>query len=157
MPCVIHDMRIFVLSILSSIGWLVFTVSFAVLLNNQPAFFGQKVAAFNALTAVHYLLAISGWITNAASIWYSVTSGRKSYMGTFLIIFLTVVLIVAGGVVNDYGRIAYSLTFNGQLLLPDSAKAAMAGCLLYILFDLGKLIALFHRSKTVSLSYTNKV
>lgn len=151
-------MRIFVLSILSTIGWLVFTVSFAVLINNQPTIFGQKAADFNALTAVHFILSITGWVTNAASIGYSLTPGKKNVAGTLLIIFLTVVLIVAGGVINDYGRIAYSLTFNGTLFLPDSAKAAMAGCLLYILFDMGKLIALFHRSRvTTTLKYSSKV
>ena len=151
-------MRIFVLSILSTIGWLVYTVSLAVLINSQPAIFGQKAADFNALTAVHYLLALLGWLTNASSIGYSLTHGKKNIVGTLLIIFLVVLLIIAGGAMNDYARIAYSLTFNGRLLLPDSAKAAMAGCLLYILFDLGKLIALFHRSRvSTTLAYSSKV
>ena len=63
-PFVVHDMRMFVLSILSSIGWLVFTIGFAVLINNNPRYFGSldDTPTFNALTAVHFILAIAGCV-----------------------------------------------------------------------------------------------
>ncbi len=58
-------MRVFVLSILSTIGWLVFTVGFAVLINNNPSYFGSlDKPEFNAFTAVHFILAIAGCVVS---------------------------------------------------------------------------------------------
>ena len=165
MACVIHDMRVFVLSILSTIGWLTFTIGFAVLITNNPRYFGlSDKPEFNALTAVHFILACAGWAVNAFCFGYSILSGKKRCCGPFLILIITSMLIVSGGVLNDYGRIAYSAeTINssvpGTLVnVPDSAKAAMAGTLIYVLMDLVKLMMLYNpTTSSTTLAYQSKV
>eukprot|EP00946_MAST-07B_sp_MAST-7B-sp1_P002357 g2357.t1 len=163
---VIHDMRVFILSVLSTIGWLTFTVGFAVLINNNPAYFGSiDKPEFNAFTAVHFIFAIAGPLVEGVCFAYSLMAGKKRWCGPSIILLLAVLLVVAGGVVNDYGRIAYSASVinskvPGTLVdIPDSAKAAMGGCLVCILFDLGKLMALYSPSGSDStrLEYATKV
>jgi hypothetical protein len=158
--CVVHDMRIFVLSILSIIAWIVFTASFAVLLNDdalqlQTLFAGVK--DINALTFVHYMLACLGWVGNAFCLWYATREGKNACLGTFCMIFGLTMLIVAGGIVNDYGRVYYTInvTLKGLVDTPDDLKAAMAGALMFILFEICKTVAFFLRTPTAAgLPYT---
>ena len=94
---------------------------------------------------------------------FTIMSGKKRFCGPFIILLIASMLVVAGGVANDYGRIAYAAhainsKVPGSLVtIPDSAKAAMAGCLMYILFDLGKLMALFNPAKSTTLAYQSNV
>jgi hypothetical protein len=147
--CNIYDMRVFVLSILSIIGWLCFTVSFAVLLNDYSTtvFGGSK--DINALTFVHFALACLGWLVNVFSIIFSIMKGKNNYLGTVCVFCTALMLIIAGGVANDYGRIFYTLTLGGKIssdhLVPDALKAGMAGVCIFTGMEVFKLMCFFHR------------
>jgi hypothetical protein len=160
MVCVIHDMRVFPLSIFSIIGWITFTVSFAVLLNDYSTqtFGGTK--ELNALTFVHFVLAFLGWLINVFSLFYSLQKGKKKILGTVCVFTSTLMLVIAGGVANDYGRVFYALTLGGKIssdhLVPDALKAAMAGVCIFIAAEVFKLMCYFHKYTGVrNLPYTN--
>lgn len=103
------------------------------------------------------------WAVNAVCFAFTLMGGKKRFCGPFTTLLIAVMLVVAGGVANDYGRVAYAAhTINsnvpGTLVdIPDSAKAALAGCIMYILFDLAKLMALFNPAKSTTLAYQSKV
>ena len=151
-------MRVFCLSILSTIGWLTFTVSFAVLLNDYSAISFGGTKSLNALTFVHYCLAFLGWLINIFSIFFSIRKGRNNILGTLCVFTSTLLLVIAGGVANDYGRTFYTLTLNGKIssdtLVPDSLKAAMAGVCMFIASEVFKMLCYFHRYDSRSLPYT---
>ena len=157
--CVVYDMRIFILSILSIIGWLTFTISFAVLLNdyNTTVFGGSK--EINALTFVHFALACFGWLVNVFSVFMALRKGKNAILGTVCVFCTALMVTIAGGVANDYGRVFYTLTLGGKIsadhLVPDALKAAMAGVCMFLMFEMFKLLCFFHRKTNgVSLPYT---
>jgi hypothetical protein len=155
-------MRVFSLSIFSIIGWLTFFVSFVVLHNDysKTAFGGTK--DLNALTFVHFALACFGWLVNVFSIIFSVSKGQNNILGTLCVFLTAILLILSGGVANDYGRVFYTLTLGGKIssdhLVPDALKAAMAGVCIFIAAEMFKLLCFFHRQVNGGrrLPYTNQ-
>lgn len=160
--CTIFKKGVFGLSVLSIIGWLTFTVSFAVLLNDYSSTIFAGTKELNALTFVHYALACLGWLVNMFSIIYSVMKGKNNILGTLCVFLSAILLILSGGVANDYGRIFYTLTLGGRInsehLVPDALKAAMAGVCIFTAAEMFKLLCFFHRqvNGARSLPYTNQ-
>ena len=160
--CKIYDLRIFTLSIFSIVGWIVFSVSFGVLLNDYSVAVFAGTKDINAITFVHFCLAFLGWVVNVLSLFFAVQKGRANILGTLCVFSTALLLIIAGGVANDYGRAFYTLTLGGEIdaehFVPQSLTAAMAGVCIFTASEAFKLLCFFHRysSGARNLPYTNQ-
>ena len=148
--CVINDMRIFMLSLFSAIGWITFTVSMVVAFQDWP----ELLKTVNSLTLVHYSIAIAGLPNSLLGMWYS--SNLNAVLGFICVFLSSAMLVVAGGSANDFGRLVFycntdklatRLLVNATNQCEPANYPAIVGGVLIILCEMLKLLAL-HFKKT---------
>ena len=159
--CSIHDAPMFGATIVSLVGWLIFTVGFAILLSDKEyPVFGDKQEV-NALTFVHFGVAIFGALSNIFSMLYSLCSSKTAgnvFLKSALTVVTLLVMLFAAAAANDYGRILYidqlatnkanavlnNINVEIKSKVPDSLRVAISGAIIFLLTDTTKILLLIY-------------